>query len=72
MKKITNNEDKDWVNCKLELNSGILKGGYVYKAKVIPAKDALIVPFREFTKGDTTSPNLWTHLRTETFDTLTP
>ena len=56
---ITNNEDKDWVDCKLELNSGILKGGYVYKTKIMVAKDALIVPFREFTKGDGTRFNAY-------------
>jgi hypothetical protein len=56
---ITNNEDKDWTNCRLELNSGILKGGYVYKAGVMIAKDALIVPFREFTKGDGTRFNAY-------------
>ena len=51
---ITNNESKEWTNCKLELNAEGFKSGYVYKTKVIPTKDALIVPFREFTKGDGT------------------
>lgn len=52
--QITNNEDINWIGCKLEMNSGILRGGYVYIAKVIPSKDPLIIPFREFTKGDGT------------------
>lgn len=51
---ITNNEDKNWTNCKLEMNSGIIKGGYTYKAEAIPSKDPLIIPFSEFTKGDGT------------------
>ena len=52
--QITNNENKDWTNCKLEMNSGIFKGGYIYKAEIIPSQDPLIIPFREFTKGDGT------------------
>lgn len=51
---ITNNEDRNWSGCKLELNSGLLKGGYSYTNANIPAKDSLIVQFREFTKGDGT------------------
>lgn len=51
---ITNNEKADWTECKLELNSGILRGGYTYRAALMLKQDALIVPFREFTKGDGT------------------
>lgn len=51
---INNNETADWTDCKLELNSGILRGGYIYKAALMAKQDALIVPFREFTKGDGT------------------
>lgn len=51
---ITNNEKADWTECKLELNSGILRGGYTYRAALMAKQDALIVPFREFTKGDGT------------------
>lgn len=52
--KITNEDDKDWTGCKLELNAGILRGGYVYKTNLIPSNDPLIIPFREFTKSDGT------------------
>ena len=51
---ITNNEKADWTECKLELNSGILRGGYTYRAALMLKQDALIVPFREFAKGDGT------------------
>jgi hypothetical protein len=51
---ITNNEDKGWTNCRLELNAGIIRGGYTFTTNGIPSKDPLVVPFREFTKGDGT------------------
>ncbi|KKQ73706.1 MAG: Surface lipoprotein-related protein [Candidatus Woesebacteria bacterium GW2011_GWB1_38_5b] len=50
---ITNNENEDWTSCRFELNSGIIRGGYTYKGEIV-AKDALIIPFRDFTKGDGT------------------
>lgn len=51
---ITNNEDKDWKGCRLEMNSGILRGGYKYRESQIIANDSIIIPFREFTKDDGT------------------
>lgn len=52
---ITNNEDVDWSNCTLSLNSsGLFDGGYKFEIEAIISKDPLIVPFREFTKGDGT------------------
>ncbi len=56
--KITNNEDKDWNKCKLEMNSHGFSSGYVYYTDVIKAKDAFIVSFSEFTKGDGTRFNV--------------
>ena len=52
--QITNTEDLDWTGCRLEMNSGIIRGGYTYTTDLIPSKDPLIIPFREFTKGDGT------------------
>lgn len=52
--QITNNEDDNWNDCKLELNPGIIRGGYTYKQALFSAKDVLVIPFREFTKGDGT------------------
>lgn len=57
--QITNNENRDWYGCKLELNPGVLKGGYTYQQPGLPAKESIIVPFREFTKGDGTRFNLY-------------
>ena len=52
--QITNNEGEDWTDCKFEMNSGLFSGGYVYRLSLFPAKEVIIVPFREFTKGDGT------------------
>lgn len=52
--QITNNEDDNWNDCKFELNPGIIRGGYTYKEALFSAKDVLVIPFREFTKGDGT------------------
>lgn len=52
--QITNNEDDNWDDCKFELNPGIIRGGYTYKEALFRAKDVLVIPFREFTKGDGT------------------
>lgn len=42
------------------MNSGLFSGGYTYRTKVMVSKDSLIVPFREFTKGDGTRFNAYT------------
>ena len=47
--QIINNEDKDWVGCKLKLNDK-----YEYKNATIPKKDSLIVSFNSFNKSDGT------------------
>lgn len=51
---ITNNEKDDWTDCKFEMNSGLFSGGYVFRVDVLESQNPLIVPFREFTKGDGT------------------
>jgi hypothetical protein len=52
--QITNNESRIWNGCKFEINPGILKSGYIYRVESFPANDAIIIPFKEFTKGDGT------------------
>jgi len=52
--QITNIEDLKWTDCKFELNSGLIRGGYTYKENVMLSMDPLVIPFREFTKGDGT------------------
>ncbi len=51
---ITNEDGKVWIDCKLEMNSGIIRGGYVYNTELIDTDKPVIIPFREFTKGDGT------------------
>lgn len=50
--QITNNEEKAWDFCNLEINSGIIKGGWKYENQGFSAKEVVILPFNEFTKGD--------------------
>lgn len=52
--KITNKDEKGWTGCKLELNAGIISGGYTYKYNLFLPDDPIIIAFREFTKGDGT------------------
>lgn len=52
--QITNIEDLEWTGCKLEMNAGIIKGGYIYKIDIIPSNKPLAIPFRSFAKSDGT------------------
>jgi ABC-type transport system involved in cytochrome bd biosynthesis fused ATPase/permease subunit len=53
--KIDNKEDKDWKNCKFQVNSK-----YEFKtSEGIKAKDSVIVLFSDFTKGDGTRFNFY-------------
>lgn len=56
---VTNQDEKGWTGCKLEINAGIISGGYSYKTTLILPNDPLIIPFREFTKGDGTRFNAY-------------
>lgn len=50
--QISNNEDYNWTNCRFEINAGIISSGYEYETSSgIKAKDKLVIPFSEFTKG---------------------
>jgi hypothetical protein len=49
--QVTNNEDYNWTDCRFEINGGMVSSGYEYKTSTgIKAKDALTIPFSEFTK----------------------
>jgi hypothetical protein len=48
--QITNNETVGWTNCKMTINSGLFSGWSLNGN--IPAKDSLIMAYRDFTKGD--------------------
>lgn len=52
--QIINNEEENWTNCKLEMNSGLIRGGYIFKKPFFPSNQPIEIPFREFTKGDGT------------------
>lgn len=51
---ITNNDDFDWTDCKLEVNSGFVKSGYVLYAGVIKAGTTYTVGTLQFAKNDGT------------------
>lgn len=50
---ITNDEDRTWTDCQFKINPSLF-GDYTYKYDELTAHDSLIIPFREFTKGDGT------------------
>jgi sRNA-binding protein len=52
--QLVNNETKDWNGCSIELNNGLFGGGYSSKPPTIVAKDTVIIPWTNFTKGDGT------------------
>lgn len=52
---VTNKNDFDWLECKFEANSGLIKGGYTYNAPLaIKAGETYSVGARQFAKGDGT------------------
>ena len=57
---ITNNDNFNWKNVKIEINSGILKGGYSYTAQLMEAKITYTIGTMQFTKGDGTRFNPFT------------
>jgi hypothetical protein len=57
---IKNNDTFDWTNVKLELNSGIIRGGYTLRAQLIEAGQTYTVGAMQFTKGDGTRFNPFT------------
>lgn len=54
---ITNNNNFDWTNVKLEINSRLLKSGYKLNANVMIAGQAYTVGAMQFAKSDGTKFN---------------
>ena len=57
---LANNDNFDWTNVKFEVNSGILKGGFVLTTQRIVAGETYTVGAMQFTKGDGTRLNPFT------------
>jgi len=57
---ITNRDSFDWTSVKLEVNSGLLTGGYVLKAKQLEAGHTYTVGALQFAKSDGTRLNPFT------------
>ncbi len=49
---ITNLDDLDCQNAKMEINGGIFKGGYVYEGYILEAGETYEVGAMQFTKSD--------------------
>lgn len=48
---VTNNNDYDWLGCKFEVNSGLFKGGYIYKtSEPVGAKGIYTIGALQFAK----------------------
>lgn len=58
---ITNNDSYDWTNVKMEVNGGLVRGGYVLKTNVIRAGQTYTVGAMQFAKGDGERFNPFTH-----------
>ena len=51
---IRNNDSFDWRNVKMEINSGVIKSGYILKEAVLQAGKEYTVGAMQFAKGDGT------------------
>jgi hypothetical protein len=49
---ITNNDAFNWSNCKLEINSGIVRGGYELRAPLVAARSTSTIGASQFAKSD--------------------
>ena len=49
---ITNNDVFDWTNVKMEINGGLIRGGYVLKHPVMEAGQTYTVGAMQFAKGN--------------------
>jgi len=58
---ISNHNNYDWTNVKLEINSGIIRGGYTLRAGRISAGQTYTVGAAQFSKSDGTRFNPFTH-----------
>lgn len=57
---ITNRDNFDWTNVELDVNSGIVKSGYVLKTQRMKAGEVYTVGAMQFAKGDGTRLNPFT------------
>lgn len=51
---VTNQDNFDWFDCKLDLNGGLFSDGYVIRVPIIPTQDTFTVGAMQFAKGDGT------------------
>ena len=58
---ITNKNDYDWTNVKMEINSGIIRSGYVLRANRIAAGRTYTVGASQFAKSDGERFNPFSH-----------
>ena len=66
---ITNNEDRDWVNVRFEVNPGLISSGYTLKVQRVEANTTYTVGAMQFTKADGERFNPFTH-RPQTFNII--
>ena len=58
---ISNNNDFDWTNVKLEINSGLIRGGYTSREGGMSAGQTYTVGAAQFSKADGERFNPFTH-----------
>ncbi len=51
---ITNNDTFDWTNCKLEINGGLIRSGFIYRAELIEQGKGYTIGAMQFAKSDGT------------------
>lgn len=51
---VTNNDDFDWTDVKLEVNAGLIRSGYIFKMRRMNAGATYTIGARRFVKGDGT------------------
>jgi hypothetical protein len=57
---VTNNDDFDWTDVKLEVNSGLIRSGYVFKLSWMNAGATYTIVAMRFAKSDGTRFNSFT------------
>jgi hypothetical protein len=57
---ITNNDTMDWTNVKMEINGGVIRGGYALKHSIMKSGQTYTVGAMQFAKGDGTRFNPFT------------
>jgi hypothetical protein len=64
---IKNNDNYDWLNVKMEVNGGLLKGGFILKYDRVIAGETYTVGALQFAKGDGTRLNPFV-IKPQSFD----